>query len=76
MGAICGMFIEQWATCDARNDSLLQCNLAIASCRGRQQEKEDGQEVFEWANKRLRDAYKGSDKAAIVEGTLRKLSAQ
>jgi len=54
---------------------ICACNLAISSAsKAKQQDKEEGIEIFEWASKKLRDIYGGTDKLPIVEGAIQKLS--
>lgn len=48
--------------------------LAMASAKGGKNAKEEGQELYEWAEKKVLDVYKNSDKLPIVHATLKKLS--
>jgi len=50
------------------------CNLAIATAKGGKQYKEEGQELTNLANRKLKEMYKQSDKSSIVQGVLQKLS--
>jgi tetratricopeptide (TPR) repeat protein len=50
------------------------CNLAIASFKGKQQEKEDCHQIYEYVEKKMKELYKGSSNYIVVEETLQKLS--